>query len=479
MDPRGWLIGVGLVAAAVPACLPPLKVSLRPAPGVASEPALPPASLVKAPPPAENAPPPIRFLMYGDAGTGDAIQMSVAARMGELVSASPLPVPFALVVGDNIYPAGASSADDPSFAEKFEKPYAPLISAGVVFYTVLGNHDVYTLDGQAELDYARRVQAAAALAQRPRPGWYMPDRSYKVARQEGGGIAVFALDSSHESIDVSQLSWLARELPAQTARWKVVFAHHPVYSTGSHGDTPNFPERLAPVLETGGAHFYFSGHDHNFDHLAPVQGVNYFLTGGAGKVRADRSVSRNSSLFFLAEPHFMYVEGTADWLHLSVINDQGERRYSSVVQHPSILAARPITWCGMEAPPERRSWAKSLGMRTTLPAYATKVLVDGVTEVAGAGDRITVELGVGPWGANPLAPTSGYRFVPARFEQDAASFDVYTANVPADLALGAYQIVFRARFGDGAWIYCDRASDNQGGSTDGISSHELPALYVE
>ena len=77
----------------------------------------------------------VKFAVIGDTGTGDKNEISVA---NELFAAhGKFPFGFVLMMGDNVY-----GSDKPSdMVAKFDRPYKPLLDAGVKFYAVLGNHD--------------------------------------------------------------------------------------------------------------------------------------------------------------------------------------------------------------------------------------------------------------------------------------------------------------------------------------------------
>src|SRR6476659_4869960 len=77
----------------------------------------------------------VKFAVIGDNGTGDRSQFDV----GQQMKAARTAFPFELVImlGDNIY--GRQQPQD--YVDKFERPYAPLLEAGVSFYASLGNHD--------------------------------------------------------------------------------------------------------------------------------------------------------------------------------------------------------------------------------------------------------------------------------------------------------------------------------------------------
>lgn len=65
----------------------------------------------------------VRFAVIGDSGTGGNRQKAIADRMASV--RKDFPFEFVLMLGDNIY--GAEKQRD--FQRKFERPYAPLLSA--------------------------------------------------------------------------------------------------------------------------------------------------------------------------------------------------------------------------------------------------------------------------------------------------------------------------------------------------------------
>ena len=99
----------------------------------------------------------LKFAAIGDNGTGDQPQYDVARQMATAHAA--FPNDLVIMLGDNMY--GEDKLAD--FVNKFEKPYAPLLQAGVTFRASLGNHDrpdnvshkLYNMDGQRYYTYTR------------------------------------------------------------------------------------------------------------------------------------------------------------------------------------------------------------------------------------------------------------------------------------------------------------------------------------
>ena len=225
----------------------------------------------------------VRFAAIGDTGTAEPDQFVVADQLQRtchsLASTSNVGCDFALLLGDNFYPAGVKSADDPQFKTKFEVPYAPL---GIPFFAVLGNHDYGFLlqrgNPQAQVDYTQKSKV-----------WKMPARSYSFQK---GNVEFFAIDTNRISNDSAQQNWLLNALETSQAQWKIVFGHHPIYSNGAHGNTPALISKVLPTL-CGRADFYFSGHDHDLQVLNAECGLKLIVSGAGAKTRPTASGSRS------------------------------------------------------------------------------------------------------------------------------------------------------------------------------------------
>lgn len=243
-----------------------------------------------------------RFVALGDTGTGDEGQLAVARRMAVLYDEQPFET--ALLLGDNVYPSG-DAADLP---EKFERPYAELLRRGVRFRAVLGNHDV-------------KNGRAAQIAYAP---FNMGGRAYYSFTAANGLVEFFALDSNR--IDQAQAAWLEGALAASKARWKIVFLHHPPYSSGmKHGSSSNLRSVVEPLFVRYGVAAVFSGHDHVYERIKPQRGVQYFVSGAGGQLRRG-NLDRRSPLFAAGDDQvnsFMYVEVTPERLQFRSIGADG------------------------------------------------------------------------------------------------------------------------------------------------------------
>lgn len=250
---------------------------------------------------------PVRFLAFGDMGTGDEAQARVA--QGMLATCQAQGCDFVVGLGDNIYEAGVTSPYDPQFTLKFEQPYAGF---GIPFYMALGNHDNWGVGtghagGDLQVEYAARTDRATDL-------WTMPARWYEHGH---GAVRFLALDTNvvfsagnpqaaalTQDVDgVRQMAWIQERLGQEHEGWTFLHGHHPLYSNGVHGNAeleePLLREWLHRAVCAGGVDLLLSGHDHDLQYLPPQEGcgaVEFVVSGAAAQVR-DIAGEANPTLY--------------------------------------------------------------------------------------------------------------------------------------------------------------------------------------
>ena len=216
--------------------------------------------------PATAKAPILRFISVADTGTGDRGQYSVAEAMARYHRQNPFDL--AILAGDNIYNNGEME----KINAVFERPYQPLLKQGVKFHACLGNHDIRTANGDPQVSYAN---------------FNMKGRFYTFSRE---GVQFFVLDTNHNADWKTQLPWLEQELSRSDAKWKVVFGHHPIYSSGSYGTNQAFIKSLTPLFQKHGVQLYINGHDHNYERTRSIKNTTYLVCGaGAGLRPVGRS----------------------------------------------------------------------------------------------------------------------------------------------------------------------------------------------
>jgi 3',5'-cyclic AMP phosphodiesterase CpdA len=200
----------------------------------------------------------LKFLVFGDFGTGDRAQYELANQM--VVLHQTFPFEMVALAGDNIY--GSDRPQD--FERKFETPYKPLLDAGVKFYASLGNHD------SREQRYYKLFNMDGKL-------YY----SYKAPKQD---VRFIALETTYP--EPEQIAWLEDTLKSAKEDWKIVYSHHPLYSSGgTHGSDLTLRAALEPLYIKYGVSVVFAGHDHLYERMKPQNGIQYFVTGSGGALR--------------------------------------------------------------------------------------------------------------------------------------------------------------------------------------------------
>ncbi len=110
-----------------------------------------------------------------------------------------------------------------------------------------------------------------------------------------------------------QYNWLVGQLEANRERSIIVVAHHPVFSSGMHGDEKGFNLLLPQLLRHYPVAAMMSGHDHIYERSVQ-DSIQYVVAGGASGRLYD-AVSRNDrSLLFLKTSNFLILERADDTL---------------------------------------------------------------------------------------------------------------------------------------------------------------------
>jgi hypothetical protein len=203
------------------------------------------------------------------------------------------------MLGDNLYGLEGSGAR----VNKFEKPYKPLLDAGVTFHAALGNHDNPN--------------------QRLYPPFGMNGKRYYSFRR--AGVEFFVLDST--DMTPAQVSWLALALHGSDAPWKIAYLHHPLYSSGEkHGSEEAIRAIVEPLFLEHGVDVVFAGHEHFYERLKPQQGIAYFIQGGAAKLRKGniRADSPLTARGFDTDRSFTLVEIAGNQMFFETISRAGD-----------------------------------------------------------------------------------------------------------------------------------------------------------
>ena len=236
----------------------------------------------------------VRFLVLGDAGTGDREQFEVANQMVRY--AQRFPFTFAIMLGDNLY--GSERPQD--FDKKFMRPYKALLDGGIEFNAALGNHDDPN--------------------QRYFKPFHLDGQRYRTFKK--GNVRFFVIDSNY--LDPEQLKWLEKELSQSGSDWKIPYFHHPLYTTARRGPEVEVRAVLEPLFVKYGVDVVFVGHEHIYERLQPQKGIYYFTVGGAAKLRkGDTHPSPLIAARFDRDRSFLLAEIAGDSLYFETVSRTG------------------------------------------------------------------------------------------------------------------------------------------------------------
>ena len=220
---------------------------------------------------------------------------------------------FGIQLGDNIYPDGADAKDGKDDQQRMKDliytPLAPLLAQDkdFVVYSALGNHDWKTSrKGVAlQLEWMEKQPQFHMGGEIAGQGYY----SYKQG-EPGNDIEFFVIDSNmllagqtyhevplnpdgsegdlqqalkdgraelediepHEGPvngeDIAQLKWLEEGLRSSTAKWKMVYGHHILWSVGGtkYSEGHVLRKLIMPML-CEHADAYIAGHEHDLELL--------------------------------------------------------------------------------------------------------------------------------------------------------------------------------------------------------------------
>ena len=276
---------------------------------------------------------------------------------------------FGMMLGDNIYPSGATLGADgfddaDRFRDMFTDPLGDIVKEPDSYrtYSTLGNHDWETSreGGFAQIEFLQQAEE-----------FYIDGPYYSVKPPAGNGdIELFIVDTSmilasttvyedtlnddgSESTtdeidepdynvgllteeDKAQPQWLEDALQASTAKWKIVVAHHPIWSSSGskYEQAKVLREMLLPAM-CRYADAYIVGHDHTLEiHTddcsvalgeATAEPLVQIVSGAAAKQRPTHTTFMQHQDAKYAEHKTIMAEGLLwGFSHMTIDGDNAE-----------------------------------------------------------------------------------------------------------------------------------------------------------
>jgi len=266
----------------------------------------------------------VRFAVIGDYGSAGQTLTEVANL---IKSWQP---DFIITTGDNNYPDGTAATIDQNIGQYFQKfifPYKGSYGSGGDqnrFFPSLGNHDWNTTGAAPYLDY-----------------FTLPnnERYYDFT---WGPVHLFAIDSDSDEPDGNssnsvQANWLKSRLQSSTSPWKIVYMHHPPYSSARHGSSTIMQW---PFSEWG-ATAVLAGHDHTYERIVK-NGIVYFVNGLGGRsIYSFKSTVSGSAVRFNQDYGAMLVEADSTRINFKFYTRQGQLIDDYTINSPVSAIQRP------------------------------------------------------------------------------------------------------------------------------------------
>lgn len=205
-------------------------------------------------------------------------------------------------LGDLIYPTGISSADDKNFQKKWYGYYEDFKNNIIV----LGNHCHYG-----------NIEAWLELSKR-HDNIHYPSHFYLYKSNDVCTVVWNSeiVERDDDSEFVKKQGEFIDGLDLSSCKVKISAAHHPLFSSGNHGNATKPVKEFYEKHIVGKFDYSFAGHDHSLEDAGIYKGTRFIVSGAGSELRKCKTKSRGqcwAKLGFVkmiesGEPEFIFVE---------------------------------------------------------------------------------------------------------------------------------------------------------------------------
>lgn len=156
----------------------------------------------------------------------------------------------------------------------------------------------------------------------------LPRQSYYSFADED--FVYVILDSNLDLLPQSeQHLWMLEELK-RAQKPVIIFLHHPVFSSGEHGQELGLELYLPRIFGRHNVVMVVSGHEHSFEHLEH-EGIHYLVTGGGGAPLRPMGTKSPFSKHFDMIHHYSILRKSPLGMQIMTFDLEGEMIYEFFV----------------------------------------------------------------------------------------------------------------------------------------------------
>jgi hypothetical protein len=293
----------------------------------------------------------VRILAMGDMGLNSPSQKSV--RDAYLNYNGTNYTDIWMLLGDNAYDQGTES----NYNNNFFRVYQQNLSKNHVLWPSPGNHE-YANNAARQADHNIAYYRIFSLPAHAEAGG-IASNTKAYYSYNYGNIHFVSLDSYgwekgntrlYDTLG-PQMTWLKRDLAANTQQWTVVYFHHPPYSKGRHDSDADqelikIRQNLVRILERYKVDLVLNGHSHDYER-------SYLINGHYGFANtfdpATHAVSNSSGKYDGSTNSCPYIKNSSDVRNgvvYAVVGSAGSVIPPSATYPHDAMSYSNVTDCG-------------------------------------------------------------------------------------------------------------------------------------